>query len=167
MLGSLRRFPPLLFTFRNPQHLLLTAANSPKDRGVPLSPAAWCSGPRAPPADRLPSPPWSHPGQWLCGMLGAKKMTVPGGEAETGKRRFFGAGYSSKEVSGRDRREPSYKPLILRILNGAQSSHWSPGSEPRASLTPERSPGCRGLEGNGRATESQWVVTTLMSYGLA
>lgn len=94
-------------------------------------------------------------------------MTVPGGEAETGKKHFFSVGDLSKVVSGRDRREPSYKPLILRILNGAQSSHWSPGSEPRTSLTPERSPGCQGLEGNGKATESQLVVITLRSYGLA
>lgn len=32
--------------------------------------------------------------------------------------------------------------------------HWNPGAEPRAGLMLERCPGCQGLEGSGRATES-------------
>lgn len=44
---------------------------------------------------------------------------MPGGEAETGKRCFFRAGYLSEEVSGRDRRGPNYKPVVVGVSNGA------------------------------------------------
>lgn len=37
----------------DPQPLLLTVAKSLRDGGISLSPAALCSGPRAPPADSL------------------------------------------------------------------------------------------------------------------
>lgn len=84
-------------------------------------------------------------------------------------RVFGGAGQDvGEEVSGRDRRGPSYKPV-----GHVGSLEWSAAPDTGAhALTPRASPnsdtgppGC--LEGNGRSTNLQWGVTTPRPYRLA
>ena len=69
----------------------LTAANSLRDGGLSLPPAALYSGCRAPPADGLsPHCPGAWPGSWLHGLLQSRKTL---GKQMVNKACFFRSEY--------------------------------------------------------------------------